>query len=154
VSNGERLKKELQNFPMAEEFLSSRITVFCRNDTKILAVCGIRSIFNILAIHVAEGYRGKGLGTHVLRKTIEIARRRNLNFITLPVLVDNVRALRLYFKFSFKEVIRLENYLTLMLPLTLVGEIFYLSLRVVCSVLPVVVLTHAVRSIFQKTLNS
>ena len=153
LSNGKRLKSELENFPMSDEFLPSRLLVFCRKDTEILAVCGIRSVLNILSIYVTEGYRGKRLGTRVLSETIKIARKQKLGFITLPVLVDNLPALRLYLAFRFREIVRLENYKVLMLPLTLRGEIAYWLFRTICSKVPNAVLTHATRSVFQRTIG-
>ena len=151
VNSGEHLGEKLKNFPMAREFLPSEILVVGINDSEVLVACGIRSIFNILTLYVNQGYRGRGLGSLILKKTINVARNRNINFITLAVLSDNAPALHLYHKFGFKKVLYLRNYIAMIFPLTLKGQFACAFSRIIGFVLPNQFLVHFARLIYERT---
>ena len=96
----------MANIPWTNAFLPSKILVVGVDDkSNVAAVCGIRSVFNILTLYVCEQCRGRGIGSQILAKTIGMERERRLGFILLGVFYDNVRAFRLYSRFGFKEVV-------------------------------------------------
>ena len=140
------------DIPMVEEFFPSHLLVVGLNNSYVCTACGIRSAFNILTLYVTKKYRGGGFGSLTLKKTISVAKKRNLNFISLAVLSNNVIALRLYSKFGFREIIHLENYVTMMLPLTFLGELVYTFLRIAVSLLPVKFLEVVARLVYKQTL--
>jgi len=88
-------------------------------------------------------------------KAIEIARERRLGFILLGVFYDNVRALRLYSKFGFKEVVYLKKsgLRVMMLTLDLVGDVAYVFLCGITSLLPNVFWTYAAQWIHNITVS-
>lgn len=153
VSNGERFRGRLQNFPWARNFLSSKILVVGMNGSSIIATCGIRSVLNILTLYVGKGYRGQGIGRRILRKTIEVAQKRNLGFIVLSVLMDNMPALHLYLKFGFREIVRFDKFITMMFPLTTRGELAYGFLSLISSKLPNIFIAHVANWIEKMTFS-
>lgn len=58
--------------------------------------------FYVGAVAVNEDCRGKGIGTFILGKSLEIAHRKNCKRVVLDVDLENDRALRLYERFGFK----------------------------------------------------
>lgn len=150
------LKLQLLNIPWAESFLASQILVVgSRNDGSIGAVCGIKSIFNILTLYVCKQCRGQGVGYQILKETIDVARRRHLVFVLLGVPYRNTRAFRLYSKFGFKEVVYLEkvNHRVMMLPIGFVGEVAYVFLCTIASMLPNLFWTYTVQWIHDRTVS-
>jgi len=136
------MKERLRDFPSyyAGVFSSPHmsIVVCVTNNSDAVAACGIQSPFNYLLLYVKEGYRGRGLGTRVLEKTIYVARRRNLHFISLAVSLGNVPALRVYSKLGFRETVSFPGFKfkLMMLPLNIGGEIAYAFLHEVVSKIP------------------
>lgn len=152
IDTPERLKQKLQGFPeyFRKGFFSTRkLLMLCLSDNgKTIAACGVANLSNYLLIYVDEEWRGQGIGTRILGKTIRIARNRGFNFIALAVSSNNVPALQLYIRFNFREVANLREYgfLVMILPFTLKGEIVYALSRAVCSVLPKSFLVYTVIS--------
>jgi len=60
-------------------------------------------------ITVHDDYQNLGLGTILTKYMIEIARERNIRKVSLEVLVDNERAIRVYERCGFKKEGRLEK---------------------------------------------
>jgi RimJ/RimL family protein N-acetyltransferase len=91
----------------------------------------------VLTLYVREGYRNRRIGSRVLREIIEISRKKGFNFIIVTTDSDNIPALRLYNRYRFRKVLclRKSDLTVLMLPLTLVGNLTYRVLRVICSIL-------------------
>lgn len=58
--------------------------------------------FYLGAVAVNEDCRGKGIGTFILEKSLEIARKLNCKRVVLDVDLENDGALRLYERFGFK----------------------------------------------------
>lgn len=146
----------MSSIPWANAFLPSKILVVGVGDGgNVVAVCGIRSMLNILTLYVCEGFRGLGVGSQILEKTIEIARERCLSFILLGVFYDNVRAFRLYSGFGFKEVVYLKKsrLRVMMLPTDFIGEVAYILLCVVTSLLPNVFWTYAAQWVHDRTVS-
>ena len=146
----------MSNIPWANAFLPSKILVVgVDDDGDVVAVCGIRSVFNILTLYVCSEWRSRGIGTQILEKAINMARERYLGFILLGVLYDNVRALHLYSKFGIKEVVylRKSSLRVMMLPMGFVGEVAYPFLCGIACSLPNVFWTYAVRWVHNITVS-
>jgi ribosomal protein S18 acetylase RimI-like enzyme len=58
--------------------------------------------FYLGAVAVNEDCRGKGVGTFILKESLEIARKKNCKRVVLDVDLKNDGALRLYERFGFK----------------------------------------------------
>lgn len=56
-----------------------------------------------LFIYVHQDFQNLGLGTLMMRKAIELARREGLHRIQLTVVADNRRAINVYEKVGFKK---------------------------------------------------
>lgn len=64
-----------------------------------------------LIIYLHQAFQNLGLGTIMMREAIGLARERRLHRISLSVIADNIRAIRVYEKVGFKqEGIRKEDY--------------------------------------------
>jgi len=147
----------LANIPWVNAFLPSKILVVGVDDkSNVAAVCGIRSLFNILTLYVCEQCRGLGIGSQILAKTIGMARERRLGFILLGVFYDNVRAFRLYSRFGFKEVVylRKSGLRVMMLPMNFIGEITYLFLCNVTLLLPNLFWAYAAQWVHNATVSN
>ena len=157
LSNGEYSRKNGLDFPVAQELATSKLLVVCTEaDEKIVAVCGIRSLLNVLVLHVREGYRRQGIGTQLLTRAIQAAEKRRLGFITLSVSSDNVVAFHLYCKFGFKEVmvLRKSRQVLMMLPLTLMGKLTYAFFHMPCLLLPNTFLLFVHSWLYRRTLRA
>jgi predicted GNAT family acetyltransferase len=136
--------------------LPSKILVAGVDDEdRVEAVCGIRGAFNILTLYICERCRGRGIGNQILRKAIDIARERRLEFVLLGVSCDNVRAFHLYRKFGFREVVclRKSSLRVMMLPMDPVGEFVYLFLCGLTRSLPNVFWTYAAQWVHDITVS-
>jgi ribosomal protein S18 acetylase RimI-like enzyme len=135
----EILESKLANVPWTNAFLPSKILVIGVDDNgDFMAVCGVRSVFNILTLYVCREWRGRGIGSQILKKRIDIAWKRRLSFILLGVFHSNVEAFRLYSKFGFKEVVFLKksSLRIMILPMNFMGEVAYLFLCAITLLLP------------------
>jgi ribosomal protein S18 acetylase RimI-like enzyme len=144
----------LANIPWTNVFLPSKILVVGVDDkSNVAAVCGIRSLFNILTLYVCKQCRGLGIGSQILEKTIGMARERRLGFILLGVFYDNVRAFRLYSRFGFKEVVylRKSGLRVMMLPMDFLGEVAYMFLCGVTLLLPNMFLAYVAQWVHDRT---
>lgn len=70
-------------------------------------LCGEGQITNVA---VSPAYRGKGVGTEMLAKLIELVKEKGSTAMTLEVRPSNAPALALYRKFGFKEAGRRPGY--------------------------------------------
>jgi len=150
-------KSQLQKIPWANVFSSSKILVVGLDENgDIMAICGIRSIFNILTLYVCRDWRGRGIGYKILKETIGIARERHLGFIMLGVFCGNVRAFHLYSKFGFEEVVFLKrrSLRIMMLPMNFVGEVAYLFICAITFLLPNLFWTYVAQWIHNATVNN
>jgi RimJ/RimL family protein N-acetyltransferase len=150
IDTPERLRQELQNFPEYFQkgfFTTRKLLMLCiSNDGEAIAACGVANLSNYLLIYVDKDWRGKGIGTRILGKTIKISRNRGFNFIALAVRPNNLPALRLYSKFNFKEVVNLKQFgfILMILPFNMRGRVVYAFSRAICSVLPKSILVNIV----------
>ena len=147
----------MANIPWVNAFLPSKILVVGVDDkSNVAAVCGIRSLFNILTLYVCEQCRGLGIGSQILAKTISMARERRLGFILLGVFYDNARAFRLYSRFGFREVVylRKSGLRVMMLPMNFVGEVAYLFLCAITLLLPNLFWTYAAQLVHNATVSN
>jgi ribosomal protein S18 acetylase RimI-like enzyme len=152
--DGRQLGKRVQGFPLASELTSSGLlVVLVDNRNNAVAACGIRSRFNVLVLYVEESYRGRGLGTEVLVKTIDAARKHGLNFVTLSVSSDNVAAYRIYSTEGFKELVYLRkpDLILMINPLNRKGWFVYEFLKSLCALLPNSFLTSVHGWLYERT---
>jgi GNAT superfamily N-acetyltransferase len=150
-----QLNKELIDFPVAKELCCSQIVVFHTVAGCVVAACGIRrNLFNVLVLHVRDGYQGKRIGTQILQKTIAKAYACGLSFITLSVSSNNTIASHLYFKSGFKKVVHLQitNLDLMILPLKRQGRILFLLLRALFLITPTIFLSFVHNWYYRKTL--
>jgi ribosomal-protein-alanine N-acetyltransferase len=61
-------------------------------------------------VAVTPRLRGRGLGTHLLARVLEVARARGVEMVFLEVRPSNERAVDLYRRFGFTEVGRRKAY--------------------------------------------
>jgi len=152
--NGKQLGKRVQDFPLASELASSGLLVVLvdRNGNAV-AACGIRSLFNVLVLYVNEDYRRRGLGTEVLVKTLDAARKHGLNFVTLSVSSDNAAAYRIYSTQGFKELVHLRkpDLILMINPLNREGWFVYEFLKGLCALLPSSFLTSVHGWLYKRT---
>jgi len=151
---GEYFRERSQGFPTPWEFASSGLLVVCTEDDKeIVAACGIRSLLNVLVLHVKEGHRGRGVGAQLLKKTIEEAKKRRLGFITLSVSSDNAVAFNLYHRFGFKEITLLKKpkLILMMLPLTCMGKLAYGFSHIIRCLVPSMFLAYTHMWLYRRT---
>jgi RimJ/RimL family protein N-acetyltransferase len=144
----EQLKERMEKFPsyysnVLTSWLTSIVVCLAIGD-EIVGACGIQRPFNYFVAYVQERYRGRGLGTRALKKIIHIAKRQNLNFINLAVSTENMPALRLYSKLGFRETALFPSFKfkVMTLPLTFRGELAYIFLHEICSILPETLLIY------------
>lgn len=157
VAIGESFRSELSGIPWTNAFLASTILVAGIDDTSdVRAVCGIRSMLNVLTLYVREGFRGRGIGSQILEKTICIARERHLSFILLGVPYSYVHAFRLFSRFGFKEVVYLKKVglRVMMLSLDSAGKIAYVFLCRITSLLPNTFWTYTTQWVHDRTVSN
>jgi ribosomal-protein-alanine N-acetyltransferase len=58
----------------------------------------------IHSFYIKEGYRNQGIGTILLKESIEILKKENIKKIELTVDPKNYAAIKLYEKFGFKRI--------------------------------------------------
>lgn len=152
--DGKYYEEKFLDFPVAKEFASSKLLVVCTENGKIVAVCGMRSLLNVLNLYVTEGYRGHGIGTQVLKKAMQAAKKRRLGFITLTVYEDNTVAFDLYRKFGFKEVLllRKSRQILMIVPLKFTGKITYVFFRMIRLLIPNAFLSCVHSWLYRRTL--
>ena len=88
------------------------IAVLDENDT-VLGYVGMMYVLDegyISNVAVAPAARRKGIADDLIETLTEIARERELSFVTLEVRQSNDPAIRLYEKHGFTEVGRRRNY--------------------------------------------
>jgi len=109
----------------------------------VVGGCSLSGRFNMAVLYIREDYRGRGLATRLFRVTISIARERGDGFLTGAVPPWHVAAFGLDFKVGFRVIKRFKDFVLLLRPLNLKGEISYGFLRLVFSLLPDHFLTRA-----------
>lgn len=155
LSSGEHLGRRLLDFSFVREFASSRLLVVCTSDDgNMVAACGIRGLLNTLVLYVKESYRSRGIGAQILSKTIQIAERRKLDFVTLSVSSGNIVAFRLYKRAGFQEVltVRKSGKILMMLPLTFAGKLAYDVFHAIRFLLPNTFLFYVHTWLYGRTL--
>ena len=149
VGSGEQLRNRLETFPKMykDAFSSSKILIICvTSDNDVAGACSIAKISNYALTYLKEEYRGRGLGTRLVRIRMHEARRRGLNFMASAIGLRNLPMLRVASKVGYREIVRLRNfgYVIIMIPFTLKGELMYIFLHAICSKLPETLLDHII----------
>jgi len=57
-----------------------------------------------LGIGIADEWQGKGIGSQLIVKLLELAAKENVRKVSLQTRTDNVKAMRLYQRFGFKTI--------------------------------------------------
>lgn len=99
------------------ESLLKKVTYFVALDgDKVVGWCHIRlqghptlNHVGSLVMGLAPGYRGKGIGTRLIRQCLLHAQRRKLEYVRLQVYASNKGALKLYGKMGFRREGLLKN---------------------------------------------
>lgn len=141
--NGEQLREKLKDFPSrwANLFLPSKILVIGVVDNNAVAAYGIRSIFNVAVLYVKEGYRNHGIGRQMWEKAYNVARKRGIHFFTAETPfrhLSSAYGLLLFSKYRCQVIKRLKKRKTVLMvfPFTIEGDICYVFLRTICSMVP------------------
>ncbi len=153
LSDGKHFKEKVRSFPLAEELASSGLLVVgVKNETTVVAACGIRSVLNILVLYVEKGFRSRGVGAQVLKATIDSAGKRKLHFVTLSVSPTNAAAVYLYLQAGFRQIVVLEKpqLAIMVLPLTFVGKLAEIIFRL-GSRLPNTMLAYVHTGLYKRT---
>lgn len=64
---------------------------------------GKANVMIIDSVEVKEAYRGRGIGTQIMDRAIELAKKHNVDSVELIVNRDNIPAKNLYKKVGFKK---------------------------------------------------
>lgn len=81
--------------------------IIARFNEKIVGYAGFWKVFEeaqITNVAVLKDYRHKKIGYKIIEKLIELAKKNEINIMTLEVRESNIPAISLYKKFGFKEV--------------------------------------------------
>ncbi|PMP67704.1 MAG: ribosomal-protein-alanine N-acetyltransferase [Thermodesulfobacterium geofontis] len=101
-------------FQILEEFKNkfSKIWVLKREEEIIgyLIFRAINPEIEIFRIGIKKNYQKKGVGTQIMQKLIEFAKKENISKIFLEVKVSNLPAYSFYKKLGFEEIYRRKNY--------------------------------------------
>ena len=85
------------------EKLLGELHVSYESDDKLAAVRGLRAYLSAYRVH--EDYQGMGLGKLLMKSVIDTLAAEGYSEFTIGVEDDNDRALHIYKKFGFDEVI-------------------------------------------------
>lgn len=156
MGSNEQLKEKVEDFPWSEYFLASRVLVVVMDGDNVIAACGLRSMLDIRATYVQEEYRGRGLGMKLQDVTTDAARSRGHHFIISCIFYPYKSRPHTHSanpKSGFKEVTRLKNpqIVVFLAPLTFVGELAYLFLRLAFKWLPNSLLAHVAQVTHDRT---
>jgi len=76
-----------------------------------MGVLAVGEIGRIESVYVAKAHRGKGLGTLMMNRVLEICARSLFKHVMLSVLPGNRAAIGLYERFGFRKIGQIINYL-------------------------------------------
>ncbi len=113
------LKEELQN--ENSKYLVAKL------DMEIVGFSGIKVILDeadIMNIVTKKAYRGKGIGTLLLKSLIMLCNKYKVKYINLEVYEGNKPAIHLYEKSGFKVVGHRKNYYKNKTAILMIKEIF------------------------------
>lgn len=93
--------------------LENVICYVAKNDDKVLGFVLLEETpydFDILEIVVDENFRGRGIGTILLKRVFDYAKLTHKEKATLEVASDNMPAISLYEKAGFSQIAERKNY--------------------------------------------
>ena len=116
----ERIEKQCFSLPWTRENLAAYLPdemhtmlVAERDDGSVSGYVGLMSVLDegyISNVAVAEECRRQGVGDALITALLNIARERELSFVTLEVRASNAPAIALYEKHGFSAVGLRKNY--------------------------------------------
>lgn len=158
VGKGRQFEEKLQDYPPSwiNLLLPSKILVIGVINDDVIAAYGIRSMLNVAVLYVKEEYRGQGIGRQMWEKAYSAARKRGIHFFTAETPFQhlcNKYGLLLFSKYNCKVIKRFEKRKTVLMvfPFTTKGNIFYVFLRIVCSMVPSNFLGQIVQLMSERT---
>lgn len=76
------IEEIVKDFPQSDvSFKQSKLCVFAKDKEGVIGASCVRGILNVSSTHVVEEYRGRGIGTVLLRNAIAIAKREGYRFV-------------------------------------------------------------------------
>jgi predicted GNAT family acetyltransferase len=76
------IEKIVKDFPQLDvSFKQSKLCVFARNKERVIGASCVRGILSVSSTYVVEEYRGRGIGTVLLKNAIAIAKREGYCFV-------------------------------------------------------------------------
>lgn len=93
--------------------LENVLCYVAKNDEKVLGFVLIEETpydFDILEIVVEQNLRGRGIGTMLMKKVLDYAKRTHKEKATLEVASDNKNAMMFYEKCGFSQISIRKNY--------------------------------------------
>lgn len=143
VGKGRQFEKKLQDFPppWASFLRASKILVIGVVNDDVVAAYGIRSMLNVMTLYVKEGYRNQGIGRQMWEKAYDAAQKRGVHFFTGELPFQHLHSkygLLLFSEYRCRVIKRFDKRKTvlIMCPFTIEGDIFYVFLHIMCSMVP------------------
>jgi len=143
VGDGEQLKGRLQDFPASwvGDFLTSKMLVIAVMNDASIAAYGIRGLLNVTSLYVKREYRHRGIARQIRDVAFNEARRRGMHFLTGEVTFRLLsskygRVLSSEFRCRVVKSLKKRKSALIVFPLTMKGDIAYVFLRMVFSIMP------------------
>jgi len=104
------LQSELEE---GRQALASKLKSLLEPFKAVIKTADVGRVGHLISIAVLEPYRGRGIGSALLRETIRVMKEvYDVESIYLEVRVSNNVAIRLYEKYGFIKMRRIEGYYT------------------------------------------
>jgi len=111
VDVDDNIIQELRNSGLSSEMISLEFCKFLileEEHGKIVAASGLGGFFNVHSLQILDGYRGKGLGKILFKRTIEEAKKKNYSFTLLSINPENTPIVKLTKSSGFKPLFRIH----------------------------------------------
>lgn len=155
------LNEEKKGLSSLTELLQYKLLVIQKQQGKIVGISGVKprnDLFlrvvpkNLLFLVVKSGYQNRGIGQKLAKKVIQKAIRRNYSYLALSVHRSNSKAIHIYLKLCFRKVYSPFMGATyfMMLPLNLLGWLFFPLLYIYFFFTPLKDLLKTIYDLFNK----
>jgi ribosomal protein S18 acetylase RimI-like enzyme len=156
------LNEEKKGFSSLAELLQYKLLVIEKQKGKIIGISAVgpRNILflrvvpkNLLFLIVKSGYQNRGIGQKLVKKVIQKAIRRNYSYLALYVNRSNSKAIHIYLKLGFRKVYSpfMGTRYFMMLPLNLLGWLFFPLLYIYFFITPLKDLLKIICDLFKST---
>lgn len=109
----ETIKEIGKDIFSSEINLNAFSKIYVYKENKMLGFLALSIMYEraeIDYIYVLEDYRKKKIASKLLDKMFIDFKNNNVKSVSLEVMIDNIQAIKLYKKYSFKEVAIRKNY--------------------------------------------